>query len=573
MDQTMPTVKQFVTNLKSMKASDFITELPGKLNTLESILNKVIQDTFRQFSDIEPLFDQDVEPDTIPKYVFDFIYVLLPDVIMWLLYKIDTFNLEIIFKINHFLRSLLIFYKRCIDLDVEIFAMLELIFGFRNHTLNDTHDKLSLYQKINNRFQDNDLQQFYTKNRMNKRIFSDDKINKYQLDYFSFCKYENNNCGKWLRINNIEFFIQIGGIERIWTRIAFPDVSLQPNDLVNIIRPCAMLRDILKTEYMKDIYVPTFISSLLSYLQNYKKLEGRLGMKMLKNMHFMMNEHYYLSEILQTKAVLMKEVCEQRQKLNMNATIKYLKYNNDKVLLISGFCRNINYNTYFEIIQLIFMYFHDCAATNWDISNAPHGVFINTNDDIICHQMLINPIIGDDNQQYYNVFGKHVISFGLKKEWKLKILQKDSLCSKIGIINMNYCTPQLKGTFCDPGNGGYGFRLKDGSLYSSETADNACEENGMDIDVGDCIIVTLDLEVQTFCNNKDDVGSLSFKLEKQRKAKTLKTIFKWKQKNKEYNKSKSKTVAQFDAIDVYQQYKLAIALARKESVQLISNKK
>eukprot|EP01084_Bolivina_argentea_P193045 331271_1 len=103
-DQKM-TMTQFIEDLKSMKTSDIISKLPTKLNALESGLNKVLQDVYSQFSDIEPYVCRG-------RYRFDFVHILLSDIIMWLLYKINTFNLEIIFKINHFLRSLLIFYKR-----------------------------------------------------------------------------------------------------------------------------------------------------------------------------------------------------------------------------------------------------------------------------------------------------------------------------------------------------------------------------------------------------------------------------------------------------------------------------
>ena len=127
----------------------------------------------------------------------------------------------------------------------------------------------------------------------------------------------------------------------------------------------------------------------------------------------------------------------------------------------------------------------------------------------------------------------------------------------------------MKGAFCDPtaGNNGFAYKLKDGKLYSSENGFKAVDkEYGRGLGVGDIIFVELDLADDPAIAGNKQVGKLWYGIVAYSKEENKgRRILKKKQKAKEIRME----FAVAFTVDAFAEYRLAIAIDRRESFQLV----
>ncbi|ETO37056.1 Ubiquitin carboxyl-terminal hydrolase family protein [Reticulomyxa filosa] len=97
----------------------------------------------------------------------------------------------------------------------------------------------------------------------------------------------------WFRLHNINYFGHIGGFDIILERISRSHCPISFNELVNILRPAAQLRDLINTKYF-DEYISKAKVALVSYFNDLpddivKGLNRNVVDKALRNMHYMMD--------------------------------------------------------------------------------------------------------------------------------------------------------------------------------------------------------------------------------------------------------------------------------------------
>eukprot|EP01083_Nonionella_stella_P024650 67962_1 len=536
-------------------------DLSTYLHAMERLIDLCMTKELNEYDEISPYTSLTNTSDFL-------INDTLARLIQVLMYYKKGLSIPSIFAVNRFFRVLMRLYIRCIQLDIQTFDILEMIFGF--NSIHHNSNKLSFYDRY--RRCDPKLQSYYKQKHAHDS--GSTTYNKYYMEDAETPYTVNAHRRKgdkavkaqrsWLLTQNINFFIESGGMQAVWDRIAHTKTCLYPSDLINLLRPCAQIRGVVKHDYFKTIYVPRFISSLCLFVEHCEGLNGRLNMKILKNMHFMMNHRYTLSEIVDVKSILMQNVCKQKLNYFDAKTIKEsaMKLNNASILLVFGFCADLDDYVPVEIVQLCFAFYYDLQASWWNVCESDANIFIDR--DTVSRRFGIN-------NKYYNVFGRDIVSFGMHKVWKLKIVRKDDdywyLCSKIGIANINMNVAGK--AFCDPQNDGYGFKLKDGNLYCSDSY-KALDTlsytglRGMQVNVGDIVVIELDLRITQYdkhCSSGRDVGKLVFSIIQTKKGR------KKKKHQTRIDLGEADTIRDIDA---YKQYRLAVALDRRESIQLLS---
>eukprot|EP01083_Nonionella_stella_P301761 1037089_1 len=244
---------------------------------------------------------------------------------------------SLIFPVNHFFRLVLAFCRRCIELDIECFRLLETIFGFvvvpQDASKSRFYDVCGLPKSTGMHHGVHTYEwtpQEYGDGEMSVAALAEAYDKE---DNFKYCGAQNEQSRQhsWFKVSNINYWGDIGGFTTMLKRIAYAKCPMAESDLVNLIRPMAQLRDLLNTNYFKSL-VDEVAESLRVRYQHLPasvvcECLQQTVEKTIKNLHYMMNKHYP-----------MKKIDESKNKLKLQ--IDRTRHTVDEMLTF-GFCREM----------------------------------------------------------------------------------------------------------------------------------------------------------------------------------------------------------------------------------------
>eukprot|EP01084_Bolivina_argentea_P291227 500511_1 len=249
------------------------------------------------------------------------------------------------FAFNYFFRLILVLCKKCIQVDIICFRLLEIIFGFDPKNKNVFYSNCGLpvnktwtIEKYGDgeMLKKNELEQKIKDlesklNKLNNNKAEIETIRKLEIELKSvdselnqlyetslIIGYASDNayCGEnesaknisWFRMQNINYFAEIGGFDTIIKRISHTASPIDISDLINLLRPMAQLRDLFNPKYHKEL-VSSLYESVKTYFKQLpplviRQITTQSRDKLFKNIHFMMNNSYNTLEILQVKETL-----------------------------------------------------------------------------------------------------------------------------------------------------------------------------------------------------------------------------------------------------------------------------
>eukprot|EP01084_Bolivina_argentea_P061499 112394_1 len=270
----------FKVSVRSLMIDQLKPDVNQRNNLYE--IEQYIDQCLKELAHIKPSFKITLQSKEL-------IYNIIPNLTQHLMNTKAEKKLE--FSINYYFQKILILCKYCIELDIECFQLLLIIFGF--HTKEANKYKATFYSHcglpINSQIclskygfdefsttkTSKHTQTFFIKDNkyyFNPNVYELSYYKSYPNEYFTYCcDIENRS---YFQVANINLFGKIGGFNAILNRISNTECCLSVSDAINLIQPIVHLRDLYNHKYFQ-LLIHTLQNTLLYYYRNLSDITVR----------------------------------------------------------------------------------------------------------------------------------------------------------------------------------------------------------------------------------------------------------------------------------------------------------